>query len=417
MKQGKMPCSTLSRPSRSHFGPTGPPWHLERSGGKVVLIHSAFYDDRPKVGKQPNIHVLSIGDVNDETVLYCYIWYPGLVEPYVTEAKLFHIIFHRENPEELKQYLNSTNFFMEYIISCTLPTDQIIPTHVSLTAKHCEASDILVPVTVPQKPNETIDFGICVGPSFGHLDEAKIVEWFELYKIFGVKEFNIYNVSLDAGLERVFAHYLSNGELILHEMPSIIPRYDSVAAYLNTLPANNHCLFTNMYRYKHIVVVDFDEYITPKQNSSYSQLVDILNKTHENKAWSSYMFYNQLFFNGYPKDTSQPEYLSVLQRRVRFNTSEFKFSPKSFINPQNCMLCMPHYCFQPFPGIPEITSVSSDLAANHHYRECGYPPNSKYYGKCEELLNTRIPDDTMLHYKSELEAKVKQVLVEIGYFD
>ena len=417
MKQGQVSCSTLNRPSRSRFGPTGPPWHLERSGGKVVLIHSAFYDDRPRGGKLPTVHLLSIGDVDDKTSLYCYVWYPGSEVPYVTTAKLFHISFRRKNPKELKEYLNSTKFFMEYVISCTLPTNQTIPTHVSLTAEHCKASDILVPVTVPEKPTTPLDFGVCVGPSFGHLDEAKIVEWFELYKIFGVKEFNIYNVSLDAGLKRVFSHYISNEELIVNEMPSIIPVYNLDTAHLNTLPADNHCLFTNMYRYKHIVVVDFDEYITPKQNNTYSQLVDILDKKHKDKVWSSYTFFNQYFFNGYPSDNSQPEYLTVLQKRIRYKTSEFMLTPKSFINPHNCMLFMPHHCFKPYPGIPPITSVPADLATNQHYRACGYPTFSKHYGKCEEHLKTRIPDDTMLRYKSELEAKVKQVLATIGYFD
>ena len=81
------------------------------------------------------------------------------------------------------------------------------------------------------------------------------------------------------------------------------------------------------------------------------------------------------------------------------------------------MLFMPHYCFKSFPGIPQITQVDSDLATIHHYRECHYPTFSKHYGKCAEHLKTKIPDDTMLRYKSELEAKVKKVLAEIGYFD
>ena len=105
-----MSCNALTRPPGSHFGPTGPPWHLERSGGKVVLIHSAFYDDRPRGGKLPTVHLLSIGDMNDNSSLYCYVWYPGLEVPYVTKAKLFRISFSHKNPEELKQYLNSTIF-------------------------------------------------------------------------------------------------------------------------------------------------------------------------------------------------------------------------------------------------------------------------------------------------------------------
>ena len=106
----------------SQFDPTGPPWHLERSGGHVIVIHLAFYDDRPQGGKLPTIHLLSISDVNDQTSLYCYIWYPGLEEPYVAKAQLSHIYYHYRNPQELKQYLNSTKFFINYIVLCTLPT-------------------------------------------------------------------------------------------------------------------------------------------------------------------------------------------------------------------------------------------------------------------------------------------------------
>ena len=417
MKGGKIPCNTLIRPTMSQFVPTGPPWHLERSGGYVIVIHSAFYDDRPQGGKLPTIHLLSISDVDVRTSLYCYIWYLGLDDPYVAKAQLSRISYNYRNPGELKQHFNTTKFFIDYIVSCTLPTSRVIPTHVSLTAEHCKASDILIPVTVPQKPTTTLDFGVCVGPSFGHIDEAKIVEWFELNKIFGVKEFSIYNVSIDASMNKVFAHYLSNKELIVHEMPPIVPRYDDIAAYLNTLPAENHCLFTNMYRYKHIVVIDFDEYITPKQNNTYSQLVGILNKSYNNKPWSSYTFFNQYFFNGYPLDTSQPEYLSVLQKRIRFDTSDYMWVPKSFINPHNCMFFMPHHCFKSFSGIPLVTRVPANLATNHHYRECYYPPKHKYSGKCKQQLEIRNPDNTMLLYKSELETKVKQVLRKIGYFD
>ena len=384
----------------------------------MILTHSAFYDDRLHGGKLPSLRLLSIADVKYEALVYCYVWYEGLNEPYVTTAKLDHIYFLRQNPEGLQDYLNSTEFFMEYVISCPLPTSHVIPTHVSLTAIHCEASDILVPVIVPQKPVNTIDFGLCVGPTFGRFDEAKIVEWFELHKILGVKEFNIYNVSLAPSLKKVFSHYILNKELTVHEMPSVIPRYDDAAAYLNTLPANNHCLLTNMYRYKHMVVVDFDEFITPRKNVTYPQLVDILNQKNRNRPWSSYIFYNQFFFTDYPSDTSQPEYLTVLQKRIRFNTSTYMDASKSFINPTYCMLFMPHYCFKTFSGVNLGTPVPSDLANSHHYRRCGYPTHSQYYGKCEEHLKTRIPDDIMLRYKeSPLKANVKQVLTQIGYFD
>ena len=413
-----MTCKNLSQPQQSTHGPTGASWHIETSGGKVILIHSAFYDDRPQGGILPNLRLLSIGNFNKSTTLYCYVWYAGNNGPYIVKARSFTTNFHHINPEGMGKYFHSGEVFVEYIMSCKLPTNHTAPTHVSLTAKACEQSAILVPVIVPEKPPQINDFGICVGPSFGIIDPVKLVEWFELHKILGIKEFNIYNVSLSTNMNQVFRYYTSTKELVLNHMSPVIPNSGYVGAHLNTMPVLNHCLLKNMYRYQYIVVVDFDEYITPKSANihNYTQLMSMLDQKYNHKPWKAYTFYNQYFFLDYPPDKSQPDYLQVLQQRIRFNTSEYLYSPKSFINPTNCMLVQPHYCAKSLPNVKGFirTVIPETVATNHHYRRCSFSKTVKHYGKCPEYVKKEIHDDTMLRYEQELKRNVKTALAAMG---
>ena len=411
-------CRNVTRPPQTTYGPTGPSWHMETSGNKVVLVNSAFYDDRPKGGDLPSLQLLSIADIYWDTQLYCYVWYPGVRNPHIVGANLFRHFYKRQNPVGINKYLPSKGIFEEYIIQCRLPTNQSIPSHVSVVAHACVASTILVPVEVPQKPQHTINFGICVAPSFGKIHTEVMVEWFELHKILGVKEFNIYNVSLDESMGSVLQYYISSGDLILHHMSPIIPTTDDLTAYMNSLPILNHCLFTNMYRYEHIVIVDFDEFITPKgkKNTTYPQLVKYINEHYNlSNSWTSYTFQNEFFFYDFPADESQPYYLPVLQQRLRYLTTPSCTRPKSMFNPNNCIIAGNHRCLLPFPGANDGTVVAPELATSHHYRKCDTPLPYKN-GTCV-YLKTQIADDTMLKYKEILARNVQPVLRKFGFFD
>ena len=382
----------------------------------MILIHSAFYDDRPHGDILASLRILSISDVNHKTKLFCYVWYPGVKYPHITEGKLFDIGWPHANHKDMHQYLPSNGFFMEYIISCQLPTKQIVPDFVSIVTDKTEESDVLVPVTVPIKPVYQIDFGVCAAASFGNFNTSTMVEWFELHKIFGVKEFNLYNVSMSGSMKKVLGYYTSANDLILHQMPPVIPRYGEVTGYLNTLPSLNHCFFSNMYRYKHVVIVDFDEFITPKKEMTYAQLVKEIQKTNKGKdTWVSYTFNNEYFFFDYPVDETQMKYLSVLRYRKRYKTNPFMFQPKSFINPKTCMIASNHYCVKQFKG-ERITGISPKLGTVHHYKKCGFPKNQPAYGKCPVYLNISISDDTMLGYQKTLEKNVNYVLGKLNYF-
>ena len=405
----------MTRPPQTTYGPTGPSWHMETSGNKVVLVNSAFYDDRPKGGHLPSLRLLTVSDVSHKSKLYCYVWYPGIKNPYIARGSLYTINWIRKNPRDIAKHLPSKGFFVEYVISCQLSTNQSFPSHVSVVVDACTTSDVLVPVTVPHKPEHTIDFGVCVAASYGKVDTAIMVEWFELHKILGIKEFNIYNVSMSESMKDVLQYYTSTGDLTLHHMSPIIPKNDDLTAYMNSLPTLNHCFFSNMYRYKHVVIVDFDEFITPKEDRdiNYSVLVDTIKQLyHSTNNWTSLVFYNEFFLYDYPPDKDYPKYLPVLQQRLHYATSPaYKYS-KSISNPQTCLIVSNHQCVKAFPNVPPWTVVSAKIATSHHYRECDFLQNGKLLD-----LNAAIPDDTMLRYKVKLENIVQPILKKLHHLN
>ena len=390
---------------------------MEISGSTTLLVNSAFYDDRANGGSFPSLRLLTISDVNKTRQCYCHVWYPGVEKAHVTKASRFTIRYKRQNPENIDRYLPSQEFFVEYVMSCKLPTNQSIPSHVSVVAEECVASDILVPVTVPLKPKQTIDFGVCVAGSYGKLDTAVMVEWFELNKILGVKEFNIYNVSLSESMNDILQYYTSTGDLILHHMSPMIPKDDDWTAYMNSLPTLNHCFFTNMYRYEHVLVIDFDEVIIPKagKNVTYTVLVqEIKEKYNVQKNWTTLTFYNEYFFYEHPPDMNQPSYLPALRHRLRNTTSPLHSHPKSMSNPQNCLFVGNHQCVRAFPNTTSYTFVEPEIATNHHYRLCNFPPNRT----CSPFdLTQTVADDAILAYKVKLDQNVIPVLKKLQYFN
>ena len=319
MNKSAIICKNLKRPQQTIYGQTGQSWHMERSRNKVVLVNSAFYDDRPNGGHLPSLRILTLSDVTALLKLYCYVWYLGVKTAYIARVILFRIKWTCKYPENIDKYLHLKQLFVEYIMSCQLQTNHFTPSHVSIVLDECAASNILVPVTVPQKSKHTIDFDVCVAASFGHVDIATVVQWFELHKMLGIKEFNIYNVSLSSSMQEVLQYYTSTGDLTLHHMSPIIPKSDDWTAYMNSLPTLNHCFFTNMYRYEHVMIIDLDEFITPKgsEDINYTVLVQNIKQKYKlTKKWATIVFANEYFFYNYPPDKTQPNYLPFSQTKT-----------------------------------------------------------------------------------------------------
>jgi len=80
----------------------------------------------------------------------------------------------------------------------------------------------------------------------------------------------------------------------------------------------NDCMMRNIYRYRYVVVVDFDEIIIPRSHHNYSQLVQHINlKAHPHDQPHTYTFHNTYFFLDLPRDEQQPEHMRTASFRQR----------------------------------------------------------------------------------------------------
>ena len=179
--------------------------------------------------------------------------------------------------------------YKSFMLSCpvnrSLVTDKIVSV-VLFTQSTSFITNTSLPVVYPVVPaqgasahdvtaNVTYrhEFGMCLASGtmygvVGDTDARWLVEWFEVNRMFGVTEFNLYNATAQFSdkAKAVIEFYQKIGVLKFHQLPPPLTHYDvndRNAVDLSMRVSLNECMYTNMYRYKYIVVIDLDEIIVP----------------------------------------------------------------------------------------------------------------------------------------------------------
>ena len=365
----------------------------------------AYYDDRPANPDGPNIIMSVVTTLLKSVSLYCQIWYDGIEEPHIV-SPIFYKIPARITEIEGRRYSRWT-------YTCNLPGLLPLPKHVSLSPGRCENSDIIIPIQVPEVPEQQIEFGSCIVNSYGHIDFGVTAEWFELMKLFGVSEFNICNSSMKPGMGNILRHYKDENLLQVWHWPPPVPSSGWLGSLLGDIEGLTDCMLRNMYKYKYIIITDFDEFIVPRMHKNYSSMLQYINhQYHLTEPFKSYSFRNVYYFQDDKVDESQPKYLTTMKLQRRLNPSGYLFKQKSIINPLHCISVFSHYCKVDFPNSEGFTiDVPTDIAMSHHYRKCSYEPE-----ECDYFLKMSFKDDFMLRFKSQIVGSVEQVLQKAGYF-
>ena len=202
------------RPPLANLVSTTGRWQTQDSGDDKLVLYSAFYDDRPAIDSTPWIRVLGVARLAPRTH-YCHIWYAEPHGPYVTSVVVS--VIGRSHG-----YIIRGTTYVQYLLSCQLPSAEPVPTHVSVVPDHCAPSTVYLPVERPVRAEPDIEFGVCVAISFGHIPTPVFVEWIELTWILGVREFNVYDAGM-VNMSDVFEYYTRRGWLRVHQMPPPVP--------------------------------------------------------------------------------------------------------------------------------------------------------------------------------------------------
>jgi len=192
------------------------------------------------------------------------MWYEKLPLPVVVEAEQLRVG---------REYRINNATYRQLLISCKLPgaaagtSGSAVPSHLSLATSPCSQSSNLLPVLRPSRDrgdarrtaNETLrlELGVCVAVSFGSMPADELVEWFELNRMLGIGEFNVYNASMSSRLDAVFEFY-SRREGVLNVRQMVPPVVDELnGTTLDTIKASTHThTHTHIYIYIYIYIAD-----------------------------------------------------------------------------------------------------------------------------------------------------------------
>lgn len=402
LRRGTERCPDLQRPAESEIRTRHEVWQYHESDTKEeVVVYSAFFDDRPLLDLSTWIRILGVASIPSKQV-FCYVWYDGYTKPYVIAGQLN--VTGREHG-----YRYGNRSFIQYLISCQLPGVEPVPSHVSLVTVECNQSSIFLPVQRPIRSTPDQEFGICVPISFGTLSTQDFVEWIELNRLFGVTEFNVYDANM-TGMSDVFDYYSTRGLLRVFRTPPAVNLLDLGGVKLGSVVALNDCMMRNLYRYRMIIVIDFDEFIIPRIHNDYSSMLAHVDKAaKQTERYQGYAFRNAYFFRELAADATEPSYMRTAFHRLRSALKKEAVSPKSFVDPRFCLSVFNHYCLlQLKPGKLRSIDVHPSLAVTHHYRICGFSKP-----RCAEYYNASYRDDTGLRFKDRVLPRVKLALKEL----
>ena len=213
LMRGSSKCRTVRRPLPNSVRTNGE-WQVQDTGDDKLVLYSAFYDDRPAVGVTPWIRILGVAHLANRTH-YCHVWYRGCDAPYVSTVVV--TITGRSFG-----YTIGRVPYVQYLLSCSLPGTDLVPSHVSVVADRCAPSTVYLPVERPVRAEPDIEFGVCVAIAFGNIPTPEFVEWIELTWMLGVREFNVYDAGM-VNMSTVFDLYTRRGWLKVHKMPPPVP--------------------------------------------------------------------------------------------------------------------------------------------------------------------------------------------------
>lgn len=273
--------------------------------------------------------------------------------------------------------------------------------------------------------NNPLKFAVCVKPFYGTFPDKyipRLIEWFEINRLFGISEFHFYNATMKETLyfNRVLTHY--KHFVHIHQFGAgFAVKSDTEefeAAEVLTRAALSDCIYRNYNRLEYLLVIDIDEMIIPRYHQDYTSLINTLNLSSDPYDQpSSILFVMSMFYSVYGQDDSQPDYLHTMKYRSRIiydngqlrNLATSAKRTKSFINIKTCVLAFHHYCRVPISNNTEMFMlVPSSVAMLHHYRD-------EFKWRRVTLKETPSRDDVMLQYKQYLEKPVWEVIKEVMY--
>lgn len=408
---------------------------------KNLTIHlfSAYYDDRPKTGKEPVVRILTVASqVEPKTNLFCQFWFYNnktATAGSVTETKIYDLIWN----QKYKRLKDESGQFVGQLITCPVPKGGRVPLSVSLTENKCDqARNHLVVHNERRQPKTSPNFLVCVKALDFLFDDlsVELVQFIELNLMFGVDRIVFHNFGSHPNIEKVLSYYRTLEKISVAPMtlPAGYPnepflRHQFIktrhtAKIVQELIPYNDCFYRHMHQYDYILLLDIDEVFVPAKGISYQDTIRLIKEQDKNKTFATYYAPNKIFVknskNAPANDITQdvPLYLTMLTATSVAKDYEwpYRVNVKSFFNTQELLLLnnhMPYKCLGA-NGNCQKRKLVDDIVQLHHYRrKCFWQDGEGC--KVKEQKKYKVEENTlMLRFKNKIISSVGKVMEELN---
>lgn len=239
------------------------------------------------------------------------------------------------------------------------------------------------------KPNNNDSaVGVCVKPlHFNYNKTLELLEFLELNQLLGVSRFTLYNHTVNAEVDCVLRHYISQEKVTLLQWRLNLDSQKEIRTE-GLFAALNDCLYRNINSVKYLMLIDFDEVIVPHQNNSLLDMIRDINsrpiyqtgKLVSPSMTAAYSFQNAFFYLQWP-DQNTEAYTPPLRTLVKTRRKQKLHPPKQ----RSKYICLPylvkeagnHFVWEFLKG--KTVNVPTFIGFLHHYRVC------EFGGQCPQI--------------------------------
>ncbi|XP_064615369.1 beta-1,4-galactosyltransferase galt-1-like [Liolophura sinensis] len=366
-----------------------------------IHVFSVYYDNRDTPA---HIRLIVLKNKTDDRTLLCGFGKNGHL--YIVPTESYEMCENHDKP------------LGGWILSCSIPAQiKTVPCHVYLSLsvdgfrKKHRSSVLKMNITMAttDKGSSKKDFGVCVPPIFGDVSIISLVQFVELSKLLGASDFTFYHTNTSpSDVDQVLRYYQKKREITV--IPWILPgnASEKILWYYGQILAIQDCLYRNMARFKYLVFNDLDEFIVPRNATTWSEMVEEIfkdssqiNLTSSNTA--GFAFKSAFFSPKEPIDgTYKVRFLQYFYRTKTFSS----LRTKMIVKPRNIFELGIHHISHPIKNAVTVP-VDPSIALIHHYRTCSsdYDNSMKCHPTTEDL--------TLLKYAPLLQGNYIRTMDEI----
>ncbi|GFY54159.1 glycosyltransferase family 92 protein [Trichonephila inaurata madagascariensis] len=336
------------------------------------LVYSAYWDDRFDANN--NVRILAIMVTKNAPSVYCRL---SMADGTTIDARVIKKVMN----EHWKLRYSSC------FLSCEVPKNTSPPLKVLVSLNRNFTFSAMLPV---HQNKENIasprgDLAVCVKPLHYFYDRATwLLEFIEFHRILGVEHFFFYNHTVGPAVDALLRYYMSQNivTVLPWSLPILSQKEIRTEAIFSSL---NDCVFRTMYLFHYVILLDFDEYIVPREHESY---LDMLHQLEEDNKHirgrpGSFVFKNTFFYLYWENDTTvygveperPPQWVPyfLTQYKTRRLSSSMKVGSRSkyIVVPERILEVGNHVVWRHTSGSRAI-SVPDTVALLHHYRICEF---------------------------------------------